>query len=133
MPVKWGNGIIHEAKWINDGPVPVNFGPTSDDEMMVLIAFYTEQPVTIATNEPGSELAEGKILVIPNPTNGNATLTLPEGSEGVRTFRLFNLIGQEVLRRNDISGQSFDLDLSLLAPGVYFFDADGRVGKLQRN
>ena len=133
MPVKWGHGIIHEAKWINDGPVPVNFGPTSADEMMVLIAFYTQQPVTIATNEPGSELADGKILVSPNPTNGNATFTLPEGIEGVRTFRLFNLIGQEVLRRADISGKSFDLDLSRLAPGVYFFDADGRVGKLQRN
>ncbi|MFN0034453.1 MAG: T9SS type A sorting domain-containing protein [Saprospiraceae bacterium] len=132
LPVKWGNGIIHEAQWVNDGPVSVNFGPTSDDEMMVLIAFYTEQPITIGTKEPGGQFAESQILVSPNPTNGNATFTLPEGTEGVRTFRLFNLTGQEVLRRSDLRGNTFDLDLSRLAPGLYFFDADGRRGKLER-
>ncbi|MDO8368524.1 MAG: T9SS type A sorting domain-containing protein [Saprospiraceae bacterium] len=132
LPIKWSNGIIHEAQWINDGPVPVNFGPTSEDEMMVLIAFYTEQPITVGTDEPGPQLLEKQILVSPNPSNGNVTFTLPEGSEGVRTFRLFNPTGQEVLRRNDLSGQSFDLDLSRLSPGVYFFDADGRRGKLER-
>ncbi len=132
LPLKWGNGLIHEAKWINDGPVPVNFGATSDDEMMVLIAFYTEQQITIGTNEPGDQFAEPKIIVSPNPTNGSTNFRLPEGSEGIRTFRLFNLTGQEVLRQNDLQGNQFDLDLSRLAPGIYFFDADGRRGKLER-
>jgi hypothetical protein len=132
LPIKWSNGIIHEAKWINDGPVPVNFGSTSDDEMMVLIAFYTEQPITIGTQEPGDLWNESQILISPNPTNGNTNFRLPEGSEGVRIFRLFNLTGQEVLRQTDLQGNNFDLDLSLLVPGVYVFDADGRRGKLQR-
>ncbi len=131
LPVKWSQGIIHEAKWVNEGPSSVNFGPTSDDEMMVLIAFYTEQPITVGTGEPIS-LQGNQILVTPNPTRGNVTFTLPGGVESVRTFRLFNITGQEVLRRSDISGQSFELDLSRLAPGVYFFDADGRRGKLER-
>ena len=132
LPLKWGNGLIHEAKWINDGPVPVNFGATSDDEMMILIAFYTEQQITIGTNEPGDQFAEPKIIVSPNPTNGSTNFRLPEGSESVRTFRLFNLTGQEVLRQNDLQGNQFDLDLSRLTPGIYFFDADGRQGKLER-
>ncbi|MBC7776561.1 MAG: T9SS type A sorting domain-containing protein [Phycisphaerae bacterium] len=132
LPVKWGNGIIHEAQWINDGPVPVHFGPTSDDEMMVLIAFYTEHPITVGTQDPESQWGAKQIFVSPNPTNGNTMFTLPSGVEGVRTFRLFNLTGQEVLRQTDLQGNSFNLDLSRLAPGVYFFDADGRMGKLER-
>ncbi len=132
LPVKWSNGIIHEAKWVNEGPTSVNFGPTSDDEMMVLIAFYTEQPITVGANDPNPQWVEKQILVSPNPTSGNVTFTLPGGVESIRTFRLFNLTGQEVLHRTDISGQTFELDLSRLAPGVYFFDADGRRGKLER-
>jgi hypothetical protein len=100
--------------------------------MMVLIAFYTEQPITIGTQEPGDLWNESQILISPNPTNGNTNFRLPEGSEGVRIFRLFNLTGQEVLRQTDLQGNNFDLDLSRLIPGVYVFDADGRRGKLQR-
>ncbi len=132
LPVKWSNGIIHEAKWINDGPVPVNFGPTSDDEMMVLIAFYTEHPIAVGADEPDAQLYDNQILVSPNPVMGSTIFTLPQGVESLRMFRIFNLAGQEVLRRNDLNGRSFELDLSPLTPGVYFFDADGRRGKLQR-
>ncbi len=132
LPIKWSNGIIHEAQWVNEGPVPVNFGPTSDDEMMLLIAFYTEQPITVGTDEPGLQGFEKQILVSPNPSNGTVKFILPEDVEGVRIFRLFNLTGQEVLRRSNLSGASFDIEISNLAPGIYFFDADGRRGKLER-
>ncbi len=132
LPVKWSNGIIHEAQWINEGPTSVNFGPTSEDEMMVLIAFYTEQPISVSTKEPGDEFGQKQILVSPNPSSGIVTFSLPEGVENVRTFRLFNLMGQEVLFRRELFGPSFELDLSRLTPGVYFFDADGRRGKLER-
>ncbi|MBP6812525.1 MAG: T9SS type A sorting domain-containing protein, partial [Saprospiraceae bacterium] len=132
LPVKWSQGIIHEAKWVNEGPSSVNFGPTSDDEMMVLIAFYTEQPITVGTQNPESQWGAKQIIVTPNPTNGTTMFSLPSGIEGVRTFRLFNLSGQEVLRQSDLQGNSFELDLSRLVPGIYFFDADGRRGKLER-
>lgn len=132
LPIKWSNGIIHEAKWINDGPVPVNFGPTSEDEMMVLIAFYTQQPIAVNTQEPTGALARQPILVSPNPSTGNVRFTLPEGMDAVQRFRVFNLSGQEVFGRSMLSGQSFELDLSRLAPGLYLYDADGMRGKLER-
>jgi hypothetical protein len=132
LPIKWSNGIIHEAQWVNDGPTSVNFGPTSEDEMMVLIAFYTEQPIAVSTNEPGDKFGQKRILISPNPGSGIVTFTLPEGVEHVRMFRLFNLMGQEVLFRRELFGPSFELDLSRLTPGIYFFDADGRRGKLER-
>ena len=132
LPIKWGVGIIHEAEWLNDGPVPVNFGPTSDDEMMVLIAFYTEQPITVGTQTPESQWGATQILVTPNPTSGNTLFSLPEGVQSVRSFRLFNITGQEVMHQTELQGNQFEMDLSRLAPGIYFFDADGRRGKLER-
>ncbi|MCE7926625.1 MAG: T9SS C-terminal target domain-containing protein [Haliscomenobacteraceae bacterium CHB4] len=129
LPIKWGDGIIHEASWVNEGPVAVNFGPTSDDEMMVLIAFYTLDPVTVGAAEPESEVAEKQILVVPNPAYGSAAFYLPGVSE-VRQFRLFDLAGREVLRRDGIAGNSFEIGLGDLSPGIYLFHADGRTGKL---
>lgn len=130
LPVKWGNGIIHEAQWVNDGPAVVNFGPTSDDEMMVLIAFYTLQPVTVGTSDPTGDFAEKQILVSPNPASGSAVFFLPDYVSEVRQFRLFDLAGRTVLSKNDIAGNVFEIELSGLAPGIYLFNADGKTGKL---
>lgn len=128
LPVKWSDGIIHEAKWVNDGPAAVNFGPTSDDEMMVLIAFYTQQPLTVGTHDPLDADAE-PVKLVPNPAHGSVQVTVP-GGEVLRSFRLFDLAGREVRSLHNIPSGTFDLDLGGLLPGIYFFQADGRRGKL---
>ncbi|MEZ4964661.1 MAG: T9SS type A sorting domain-containing protein [Saprospiraceae bacterium] len=127
MPINWNTGIIHEASWVNEGPESVAFGPTSDDEMMVLIAFYTLAPVTVDTEEP-AETAQ-QVLTAPNPTNGAIRITVPGVAE-VRRFGLFDLTGRQLLSRNDIPSNAFELDLSLLPNGIYVFNADGRTGKI---
>ncbi len=132
LPVKWSNGIIHEAQWVNDGPAPVNFGPTSDDEMMVLIAFYTEQPLTVGTKDPYPVEDVNAIQVSPNPVQGTATFKLPEGVTSVRQFRVMNMTGQLVFQQNELQGNVFEVDLSNIMPGFYVFDADGRIGKLYK-
>lgn len=132
LPVKWSNGIIHEAQWVNDGPAPVNFGPTSEDEMMVLIAFYTEQPLTVGTNDPLAGDYLNAISVAPNPVTEIATFTLPENVTSVRRFRVLNMTGQLVLQQNDLQGNIFDIDMSNIPPGFYVFEADGRIGKLYK-
>ena len=129
LPVKWSNGVVHEASWVNEGPTAVNFGPTSDDEMMVLIAFYTLNPLTVGTGEPGTESKDRQILVTPNPARGSASFVLPHAT-AVRQFRMFDLTGREVLRKEDIPGNTFEADLSGLAPGIYLYEADGMTGKL---
>jgi hypothetical protein len=131
LPVKWSNGIIHEAQWVNDGPVPVNFGPTSDDEMMVLIAFYTESPLTSNTSEPLFHSAD-KVSITPNPGSGRVSLRWPDGVEQIQNFRLFNATGQEVMRHQRLNGPVHEIDLAPLPSGVYFFHADGFSGKIQR-
>ena len=129
MPINWSNRIIPEAQWINDGPSAVNLGPTSDDEMMVLIAFYTESPITIATGEPKGNMVDRTLMVSPNPAAGKFYVTIPGGG-AVRQLRLFNVSGQEVLRRQNLTGDFFEIETADLAPGIYFLDADGRKGKV---
>ena len=128
MPIKWSQGIIHEASWVNNGPTSVNFGPTSDDEMMVLIAFYTLSPVTVGAQEPdGGDVQT--VFATPNPARDHVAITLPGRAE-IRQFQLFDMTGREVLRRSDTASNTVDISLEGLAPGIYLFNADGRTGKL---
>lgn len=127
LPVKWSNGIIHEATWVNDGPQSVQFGPTSDDEMMVLIVFYTESQIAVSTGEP--DMALRPLAVFPNPTAGRAWVQIPDAQE-VRLLRLFDLAGKEVLRQTNLQINPIELDLTALPKGMYWLDADGRKGKL---
>jgi hypothetical protein len=70
LPLNVDDGIIHEASYINNGDVPVYFGLTSADEMMVLIYFYLED--TTGLNLPAS-LPEQEPLIgvqlYPNPAS----------------------------------------------------------------
>lgn len=128
LPIKWGEGIIHEAQWVNDGPKSVNFGPTSDDEMMVLIAFYTLEPVAVATGEPG-EAPVDPVLVTPNPAEERVIVQLP-GQHHIRRFQLFDGTGRLLQTRHAIAGNTVEVEVSELASGVYFFNADGRAGRI---
>ncbi len=129
LPVQWNQGIIHEANWVNNGPNSVQFGPTSDDEMMVLIAFYTEQQVTVDTKAPWDNSVAPPLRVYPNPSTGRTWVQLPD-NDGVHLLRLLNVAGQEVLRRTGQTGNLIELDLAGLPKGLYFIDADGRKGKV---
>jgi hypothetical protein len=72
LPVKPPEGLIYETTWINDGPEPVGFGLTSDDEMMVMIYFFINDtaglnlPVVTAINE---ENCSENFLLFPNPAD----------------------------------------------------------------
>jgi hypothetical protein len=100
--------------------------------MMVLIAFYTEQPLTVSTTDPVSLENVQTVHVAPNPVNGTATFTLPEGVTSVNRFNLLNMTGQIVVQKRDLQGNTFDIDLSHIPPGCYVYDIDGSVGKLYK-
>lgn len=127
LPIKWGNGIIHEASWANDGPTPVNFGPTSNDEMMVLVVFYTENPLSVGTQDPSR--APASVKVVPNPAQDRATIQI-KGKDTISQFRLFDAAGRLVQARHTIVGAQIEVDLSDLSPGLYWFNADGTAGKI---
>ncbi|MFN0276254.1 MAG: T9SS type A sorting domain-containing protein [Chitinophagales bacterium] len=71
LPIIPKNGLLAEAVYINDGPEPVWFGLTSDDEMMVEIYFYIED--TVGLDLPPAvaipSLPESDFKIYPNPVH----------------------------------------------------------------
>lgn len=114
------NGIIHEASWINDGPVPVNFGPTSSDEMMVMILMYTEDITGVVDTEE-APLSTQKSHASPNPANGITTFTFPNNVGNI-SIELLNTNGQSALSIAG-KGERVDIDVSQLPKGIYFYQA----------
>ncbi len=120
-------GVIHEASWKNDSGSPVYWGATSDDEMMVMIAFWTQFPLTTATQTVDSQ--PFKVEIFPNPASGSATVRVPwKGGTGL--FRMFDFSGKEVVRRSNLTGEEFEISLGGLPRGIYVWQADGQSGKL---
>jgi hypothetical protein len=113
-------GIIHEASWINDGPAPVNFGPTSDDEMMVMIIMYTED-ITGVVNTEEVPLNIQESHAYPNPANGITTFTFPENIGDIR-IELMSANGQSALNLVG-KGEKVDVNISELPKGIYFYQA----------
>ncbi len=128
-------GFVHEASWMNDGPVPVAFGPTSDDEMMVMIAMYTLDTIGLST--PTRDLEKNSldnVRVSPNPMLDAATFTLPIDAENV-DFTLFDVTGKVIFQQKNIQEKEFVLERNNLMQGIYLYqleDAQGRrsVGRL---
>ena len=122
-----GDGFIHEASWINDGPVPVNFGPTSDDEMMVLVLMYTEDEIDVGTAANGLDVFEG-LKVSPNPMTEGAVVELPTDI-GELTFRMYDMLGQEVRNETGIRTRQFEIRKGSLKSGMYVFTVEAASGQ----
>lgn len=122
-------GFIHEAKWINNGPTSVNFGPTSQDEMMVLVLMYTESLDGVMTNlnEPKG-FEKGLVEVYPNPMLDEATVVVPSSMQNVN-FVLYNSMGQQVKRIENISDSMFTFSKGNLTSGLYLFRLENEDGR----
>ena len=86
----------------------------------------TEPPVTTSPD----------FVYYPNPTDGVATLQLPENTGNSYWLRIFDGLGKEVLfqRRQRSDDQEPEIDVSNLSPGVYIlmleFRAESFVQKI---
>lgn len=138
MPTRMNflNGLIHEATWINDGPQSLGFGPTSNDEMMVLIIMYVNdlEGVSVSTDQLKNQVKGVKIA--PNPMSELATINIPKTFKANQLF-LFDITGKQVFNRA-ITKDYVELQKGNLLPGMYFYrleDAQGQfaTGKLVIN
>ncbi|MBR9921869.1 MAG: T9SS type A sorting domain-containing protein [Bacteroidetes bacterium] len=130
------NGIVHEATWINDGPEPVWFGPTSDDEMMVLILMYTLDSVGVDIATPVKEITNsGLVKVSPNPAQDKIQISFPESFNlGESQFRLMDQTGKIVLEKTLPPFAEAEINLPV-SDGLYLYqitDSEGNqyTGKL---
>ena len=83
--------------------------------------------VTAAVNEIN---IEGNVRVFPNPSNGQ--ITLINNSETVYTVKLFNELGQEVIRAGKLEANETGktLDLGHLEAGLYFIELATNEGRI---
>jgi hypothetical protein len=95
-------GIIHEAGFVNtDGPDPVLWGLTSDEEMMVLGIQYVEGASLTGIEENAP--VEG-LRLYPNPTNGSFSINFDLLENSMVNLTLFDVVGKQVA--NLFSGET---------------------------
>ncbi|HMQ46064.1 MAG TPA: T9SS type A sorting domain-containing protein [Saprospiraceae bacterium] len=112
-------GIIHEANWINDGPTPLWFGPTSDDEMMVLVVMFTTSLEGVVKD---TDIAANPayLAVYPNPTAEFATISLPTPGD-IYTLQIMDAMGSVKKNIIGVSGENYTLQTDDLPTGMYYF------------
>jgi len=123
-------GIRHEASWLNDGPESVGFGPTSEDEMMVMVAMFTTDTTgVVPTSAPEARSKQSLGAVYPNPSSGLLHLECAEAS-GFIDFQLLDGRGRAVYsQRLNATGGTLTLRLPELPSGVYWYKAQGQRGR----
>lgn len=121
-------GMIHEASFLNTmGPDPVEWGLTSDEEMMVLGVQYIEGDALTGINEIVP--IEG-LRLFPNPTQQSFTLNFQLLEDADLSINVYNLIGKRVAslregnQRAGMFSQTFSSDEFGLTAGVYFVNIE---------
>ncbi len=132
LTFNFNNGIIHEATYVNEGPNPVSFGLTSDDEMMVMVLMYVTDTTGVIfdsptpTQEVYGPLSEVKAY--PNPMSSQTNIALPTNI-GALDFSLFNMLGQPIRRIEGIEESVLTLERGNLSSGMYLYRVEDEAGR----
>ena len=134
LTINTQNGFIHEATYENNGPSPVWFGPTSDDEMMVMVMMYTEDTTGVVFENP-SAIDDvfnplNEVAVYPNPAQDEVTFVLPIDVGAVR-IRVFDLLGRELEYLENDYGNILKLPRSTLNDGIYLYRIEDNLGNFK--
>ncbi len=124
------SSIYHEASWLNDGDKPVGFGPTSDDEMMVLILMYLQDTTGLYVSTNTEEVAfskQSEVKVFPNPMFDQTTFEFSPDL-GKVDLSIYNILGGELFRETNITESTYQLDRGLLNAGMYVYQIRGKDG-----
>ncbi len=125
-PVDLSTGFIHQATWKNSGDKTLTFGPTSDDEMMVMIALYTTDTLGLTSTNDIHHL-DG-VMIYPNPVQDKIELKLPPSVSRAK-ITLFDLLGKTVLHKEqDIVGQSAAIMRGDTKAGLYLIRVEDQRG-----
>ena len=127
-PVDVNPGIIHQATWKNTGPTTLRFGPTSDDEMMVMIAMYVLDTTGLTASRDLQEIEE--VRLFPNPMTDRATVLLPPSVLSVK-FTLFDVLGRVVRQQDRIYNNRFDIQRQDLKAGLYLYRLEDERGRIK--
>ncbi|PCJ79683.1 MAG: hypothetical protein COA57_15480 [Flavobacteriales bacterium] len=123
LVVPLNEGFIHEATFNNDGPVPVSFGLTTDDEMMLMFVQYTTEDFSVGLSE--NEKEKESFKVYPNPASDATSILFKLEESSNLKIELYELLGKKVAHvasRNFEAGNhviNMDTEKLGLSPGFY--------------
>jgi len=66
-------------------------------------------------------VSSNNMSISPNPTSTSTTITCSKPFTNA-TFKLFNVTGQTILEKQNLSGNHFNIDMSQQPPGIYFIE-----------
>ena len=128
-----GNNIIATGgftsyQWYNDNNIQINgatdsvFSPTGVGSYYVIVTDVngcSNSSYSIEYTISSIENYSSSIIIFPNPTNGNITVT---SEYGIKTVKLYNIMGNEIHLVNNETNKTTEkkLDLSGFHKGVYF-------------
>ena len=84
-----------------------------------------QQPEDLNVSIAETPSLTGEVLIYPNPTNGNFTLSYLSNETSVTTIKLYNLVGQVVLTKSvaQVNGlNTVDFDISSFSQGIYMLE-----------
>jgi len=113
------NGFIQKGFWINNGPKEVNWGGTSNDEMMLAILMFVEDTTGLydaMISVPPGLMPDNNFFVYPNPSSGLLKVKLPADFADLE-INIFNIAGAKMVEFTRNNGV---LDISELPNGIYF-------------
>lgn len=132
-------GFIHEATYNNTGNAPVQWGATSADEMMVVVAMFLNDttglniqldpgnPVGLDEAAPTNPLSDTRVS--PNPTGDFALLEFPVSIHRGH-FTLYDPMGRQVQSSEAVRGPQYRIERNGLAAGLYFWRVDDGHGNV---
>lgn len=121
QPVDMSDGLIHEATFYNNTPDTVGFGLKTTDEMYVTYIFYakSQSPVGILHNKVFND---AHVRMHPNPVQQEALVHIgPDVALKNAEFRIYDLMGKEMLQRRNINDRKFLIELKDFPAGNYFY------------
>jgi len=122
LRVPLSEGLIHEAVFNNTGVVPVSWGPSSDDEMMIMGLMFLNDTTGLGNTALGikENNTSASVSLYPNPSKGLFRLKVNKRlKDGL--FRLIDLTGRSLWEAR-ISSAITELQTpSGLEGGIYFY------------
>ena len=84
-----------------------------------------QQPEDMSVSISETPVVSGEIMIYPNPTNGNFTLSYVSNETSETTINLYNLVGQVVLTKSvsQVKGlNTVNFDISSFSQGIYMME-----------
>jgi len=120
LPVDLRKGLIHEATFFNNTANWVGFGLTTNDEMYVTFIVYYKSEFPAGVND--ETFTDNNIKWYPNPVNNTAYVQLNSDTELKNAeLRLYDLLGSEVAKVNNLTGGVMKIRMENLANGCYVY------------